>query len=86
MLAVQEVEQTSFKLPPDVSFRKEQSGLTISFVFSHKKLSSLGKNVPLQPGVLNHAWIAPKSSWLLLKLLIAATGKPEKFQSRNANV
>jgi hypothetical protein len=45
MLAVQEVEQTSFKLPPDVTFRKEQSGLTIAFVFTHKKLGPLGRIV-----------------------------------------
>jgi hypothetical protein len=45
MVAVQEVEQTSFKLPPDVTFRKEQSGPTISSVFTHKKLGPLGRIV-----------------------------------------
>jgi hypothetical protein len=45
MVAVQEVEQTSFKLPPDVTFSKEQSGLSISFVFTHKKLGPLGRIV-----------------------------------------
>ena len=64
MVAIQEVEQTSFKLPPDVSFRKEQSGLIISFVFSHKKLGPLGRIVVKPEGTnqtrINYELMEPK--------------------------
>jgi hypothetical protein len=64
MVAIQEVEQTSFKLPPDVTFRKEQSGLTISFVFSHKKLGTLGRIVVKPQGAnqtrIDYELIEPK--------------------------
>jgi hypothetical protein len=45
MLEIQQVEQTVFRMPPGVSFRKEQKGQTFYYSYTHKTLGPLGRLV-----------------------------------------
>lgn len=55
MIEMQEVEQTTFTLPPGVSSRKDEKGPTVFYTFSHKKLGLLGRIVlhPISPSEMN---------------------------------
>lgn len=55
MIEMQEVEQTTFKMPPGVSIRKDEKGPTVFYTFKHNKLGLLGRIVlhPLSPNEMN---------------------------------
>jgi hypothetical protein len=64
MLEIQEVQQTTMKLPQGVSFQREQKGQTFYYVYTHNTLGSLGRIVlnPVTPSMMSitHEIIAPK--------------------------
>ncbi|NJM68578.1 MAG: hypothetical protein HC851_24405 [Acaryochloris sp. RU_4_1] len=55
MIEMQEVEQTSYTMPPGVSFHKDEKGPTVFYTFSHKKLGLLGRIIlhPISPTEMN---------------------------------
>jgi hypothetical protein len=64
ILEIQQVEQTTLKLPPWVSSRKEQRGQTTYYVFAHKTLGALGRIAltPITSSQMNiaHEVVNPK--------------------------